>query len=157
MLVEISSAELTTIIDEIFCTMGGMQLTPCESVVQFGAGHEYVSSTVQILGDWQGAVRLDTDLELARRTCSNLTGVEPAALSPQDLRDAAGDLANMVGGSVKALCAHSSRLSLPMVAMGHDFELTLCQGTLIQALSFCHPAGLITVSVIERQESGSSA
>jgi chemotaxis protein CheX len=154
MLVEISSAELTTIVDDIFGAMAGMQLVPCQTVVGFGAGAQYVASAVQIVGDWQGAVRLDIGLELGRRACANLTGVEPGELSPQDVRDAAGELANMVGGSVKTLCAHNSRLSLPTVAMGSDFEFTLCQGTVIQALSFSHPAGMMTVSVIERQERG---
>jgi len=154
MLVEIGNAELTTIVDDIFGAMAGMQLVPCHKVVGFGPGAEYVASAVQIVGDWQGAVRLDIELELARRACANLTGVEPAELSPQDVRDAAGELANMVGGSVKALCAHNSRLSLPTVAVGRDFEFTLCQGTVVQALSFSHPTGVLTVSVIERQEPG---
>jgi hypothetical protein len=68
------------------------------------------------------------------------------------VRDAAGELANMVGGSVKALCAHASRLSLPTVAIGRDFEFSLCQGNVIQALSFSHPSGFLTVSVVEKQE-----
>lgn len=154
MLVEISSAELTTIVDEIFGAMAGMQLVPGATVAGFAPGAEYVASAVQIVGDWQGAVRLDIGMELARRACANLTGVEPAELSPQDVCDAAGELANMVGGSVKTLCARNSRLSLPTVAMGRDFEFTLCQGTVIQALSFSHPTGTMTVSVIERQERG---
>jgi len=152
MAVEISSAELTAIVDEIFGAMAGMQLAPLADVVAFGAGGEYVASAVQIVGDWQGAVRLDIEVGLARRACANLTGVEAAELSPQDVRDAAGELANMVGGSVKALCAQGSRLSLPMVVMGSDFALSLCQGTVIQKLSFSHPAGTLTVTVMERQE-----
>lgn len=154
MMVEISSAELTSIVDEIFGAMAGMQLAPRPSVVSFGNGREYVVSVVQIVGDWQGAVRLDTDIDLTRRACANLTGVDPEQLSPQDVCDAAGELANMVGGSVKALCAHTSRLSLPTVAMGRDFEFSFCQGTVIQALSFSHAAGEMTVSVMERQEPG---
>ena len=152
MLVEIGNAELATIVDDIFGAMAGMQLVPCQGVVGFAPGAEYVASAVQIVGDWQGAVRLDIALELARRACANLTGVEPAELSPQDVRDAAGELANMVGGSVKTLCAHSARLSLPTVAMGRDFEFSLCQGTVVQASSFSHSTGVLTVSVIERQE-----
>ncbi len=152
MLVEINSTDLTAIVDEIFGAMAGMQLLPCNQVVMFGSHNRYVVSAVQIVGDWQGAVRLDIDLELARRACANLTGTEADELSPQDVRDAAGELANMVGGSVKALCAHNSRLSLPMVTIGRDFEFSLCQGTVIQALSFSHLDRFLTVSVIEKQE-----
>jgi CheY-specific phosphatase CheX len=74
----------------------------------------------------------------------------------QDVRDAAGELANMVGGSVKALCAETSRLSLPTVAIGRDFELTFSQGKVIQALSFSHSCGALTVTVIEREEQPSN-
>jgi chemotaxis protein CheX len=152
MLAEISGTDLTAIVDDIFGAMAGMQLLPCNKVVTFDAQNGHVVSVVQIVGDWQGAVRLDIDLDLARRACANLTGVEVSELSPQDVRDAAGELANMVGGSVKALCAHGSRLSLPAVTIGRDFEFSLCQGAVIQALSFSHGTGALTVSVIERQE-----
>ena len=152
MLVEISSADLTAIVDEIFGAMAGMELHACGKAIAFDARGEYVVSAVQIVGDWQGAVRLDIDMELARQACANLTGVAMTELSQQDVRDAAGELANMVGGSVKALCAHSSRLSLPSVAMGRSFEFSLCQGTVVQALSFSHSSGVLTVSVIQRQD-----
>lgn len=151
MLVEISSADLTAIVDEIFGAMAGMELRPGGDVIAFDTRGEYVVSAVQIVGDWQGAVRLDIDMELARRACANLTGVATTELSPQDIRDAAGELANMVGGSVKALCARSSRLSLPSVAMGRSFEFSLCQGTVVHAQSFSHASGVLTVSVIQRQ------
>jgi len=152
MVVNISRADLTAIVDEIFGTMAGMQLLPSEKVIKLESPNGFVVAAVQIVGDWQGAVRLDIDLELARRACANLTGMASDELSQQDVRDAAGELANMVGGSVKALCAHASRLSLPTVAVGRDFEFSLCQGKVIQALSFCHSSELMTVSVIERRE-----
>ncbi len=153
MLVEISSTDLMAIVDEIFGAMAGMQLLPCREVVSPGTPNGSVVAAVQIVGDWQGAVRLDVSLELARRACANLTGLDAGELSPQDVRDAAGELANMVGGSVKALCSNTSRLSLPTVAIGHDFEFSLCQGTVIQELSFSHNSGWLRVSVIEKQES----
>ncbi len=113
-------------------------LRPARRSVEFNTRSGYVVSAVQIVGDWQGAVRLDIDLELARQACANLVGLEPGDLSAQDIRDAAGELANMAGGSVKALCSPTSRLSLPSVAMGRDFEFTVSQGTVVQQLSFLH-------------------
>lgn len=152
MLLQIGSADLTSIVDEIFGAMAGMQLMPCKNEAKLDSPGGYVVAAVHIIGDWQGAVRLDIDFELARQACANLTGVAAVELSHQDVRDAGGELANMVGGSVKALCAHNSRLSLPTVTIGRDFEFSLCQGTVIQSLSFSHASGFLTVSVIERQE-----
>ena len=148
--VEVSVADLTMIVDEIFGAMAGMPLTACPAVAASDNERPHVVSAVQIVGDWQGAVRLDIDLEMAQRACANFTGVEPEELSQQDVRDAAGELANMVGGSVKALCAHAARLSLPSVAIGRNFEFSFCQGKVIQAQSFSHQCGVLTVAVIER-------
>lgn len=148
---EISSTDLASVVDEIFGSMAGMQLMASPTVIESNMRTGYVVSAVQIVGDWQGAVRLDIDLELARRACANLVGLEPDDLSTQDIRDAAGELANMTGGSVKALCSPTSRLSLPSVAMGRDFEFTVSQGTVILESSFSHPCGVLTVSVIEKQ------
>jgi len=153
-LVKISSADLAVVVDEIFGTMAGMQLLPSDKVSKLDSPHGHVVAAVQIVGEWQAAVRLDISLELAHLACANLTGMEAGELSQQDVCDAAGELANMVGGGVKALCAHASRLSLPTVAVGRDFEFSLCQGKVIQALSFSHASGALTVSVIERQEAG---
>jgi hypothetical protein len=57
---------------------------------------------------------------------------------------------------VKALCSPTSRLSLPSIAMGRDFEFTVSQGAVILQLSFSHPSGALTVSVIEKQSGGQS-
>ena len=152
MVSEISSADLTMVVDEIFNSMAGLQLETSPQIIAFDAGSEYVVSAVQIVGDWQGAVRLDIDLRLARRACANLVGLEPEDLSPQDISDAAGELANMTGGSVKRLCAPESRISLPAVAIGKEFEFKVTQGTVIQAASFSHPCGALTVSVVEKEK-----
>jgi chemotaxis protein CheX len=154
MMCEIGSADLVSVVDEIFGSMAGIQLTASPSIVEFATRSSYVVSAVQIVGDWQGAVRLDIDLGLARQACANLVGMEPCDLSAQDIRDAAGELANMAGGSVKALCSPTSRLSLPSVAMGRDFEFTVSQGTVVRQLSFLHECGALTVSVIEKQSGG---
>jgi len=153
---EIGRNDLVSVVNEIFGSMAGLQLTPSSTVIEFDSRTRYVVSAVQIVGDWQGAVRLDIDLELARRACANLVGLEPEELSAQDIRDAAGELANMTGGSVKALCSPTSRLSLPSIAMGRDFEFTVSQGAVILQLSFSHPSGALTVSVIEKQSGGQS-
>jgi len=154
MMSEIGKADLVSVVDEIFGSMAGLELSASPTLIAFDKGRGYIVSAVQIVGDWQGAVRLDIDLELARRACANLVGLEPGDLSTQDIRDAAGELANMTGGSVKAICSPTSRLSLPSVAMGRDFEFTVSQGTVILESSFLHPSGTLTVSVIEKQGSG---
>jgi chemotaxis protein CheX len=147
----IGKDELIHVVDEIFSSMAGMTLAPDPSPVHFDRQKGYVVSAVQIVGDWQGAVRLDTDIELCRLACSRFLGVEPGDLSADDLRDAAGELANITGGSVKALLAPNCSLSLPSVVMGQNYEFSVLQGKVIQELSFLHDSGHLLVSVLEKQ------
>lgn len=147
----IGKEELIQVVDEIFSSMAGMKLTPASSPVHFDRQKGYVVSAVQIVGNWQGAVRLDADLELCRLVCSRFLGVEPGDLSSDDIRDAAGELANITGGSVKALLAPTCSLSLPSVVMGQNYEFSVLQGKVIQELSFLHDSGHLLVSVLEKQ------
>ncbi len=151
MITEISTEELTALVEEIFGLMANIQLTPSVNLIACDKSTGYITSAVQIVGDWQGAVQLDMDLELARRVCANLMGVDSNDLSPQDIRDAAGELANMTGGSVKTLRAPTCGLSLPSVVTGRDYEFSLSQGTLVQASSFRHECGTLTISIFEKQ------
>jgi chemotaxis protein CheX len=149
----IGKDELINVVDEIFSSMAGMTLTPAAATFHPNKQSGCVVSAVQIVGDWQGAVRLDTDMELARQVCGRFLGVEPADLSPDDIRDAAGELANITGGSVKALIAPTCSLSLPSVVMGQNYEFCVLQGKVIQELSFSHESGALLVSILEKQGS----
>ena len=147
----IGKDELIHVVDEIFSSMAGMKLAPAPSPVRFDRQKAYVVSAVQIVGDWQGAVRLDSDLEFCRQVCAHFLCVEPGELSPEDIRDAAGELANITGGSVKALIAPTCSLSLPSVVMGQNYEFSLLQGKVILESSFLHDSGHLLVSVLEKQ------
>lgn len=148
---EVSSTDLVDVINEIFGSMAGMELVPSPNLIAFDRRAGHVVASVQIVGEWQAAVRLDIDLALARQACANLVGLTPDELSAQDICDVAGELANMAAGSVKALCSPISRLSLPNVAVGTNFEFTVAQGSVIRKCSFTHSSGALTVSVIEKQ------
>jgi len=147
----LSKDDLFHVVDELFSSMAGMKLTPSSSPFLPDRQHGYVVSAVQIVGDWQGAVRLDADLQLCRQVCSRLLGVEPGELSPDEIRDAAGELANITGGSVKALLAPTCSLSLPSVVMGQDYEFSVLQGKVILNACFVHESGRMLVSVLEKQ------
>ena len=150
MICTLSRDQLANVVDEVFGVMAGMQLAPSVSMYQPNKKDGYIVSAVQIVGAWKGAVRLDIDLAFARHACAHLLGVDPAELSEDDIRDAAGELANMTGGSVKTLLAPTSSLSLPSVAMGQNYEFSFPQGKILQQSSFRHESGGLQVSVVEK-------
>ena len=81
-----------------------------------GLPEDAVSSWVEVVGPWTGAVVLTcgraTAEELSRCLLAEHT---PPVLDAEDVADGMGELANVVGGNVKAVLPGPSVLGLPEV------------------------------------------
>jgi chemotaxis protein CheX len=77
---------------------------------------DLLSSWVDVVGPWTGTVVLTTARETAAELTRALLGEHaPADLEDEDIADAFGEIANVVGGNVKAVLPGPSALSLPGV------------------------------------------
>ena len=77
---------------------------------------DVLSSWVDVVGPWTGTVVLTTGRETAAALTRALLGDHaPAELEHEDVADAFGEIANVVGGNVKASLPGPSALSLPDV------------------------------------------
>ena len=77
---------------------------------------DVVSSWVDVVGPWTGTVVLTTARETAAGLTRALLGDHaPDELEDEDIADAFGEIANVVGGNVKAALPGPSALSLPDV------------------------------------------
>ena len=75
-----------------------------------------VSSWVEIVGPWNGAVVLTTGRSTAEQLARCLLAEHaPPVLDVEDVEDALGELANVVGGNIKAVLPGPSVLGLPEV------------------------------------------
>jgi hypothetical protein len=75
-----------------------------------------LSSWVDVVGPWTGSVVLTTGRQTAAELTRALLGDSaPEPLEPEDVTDAFGEIANVVGGNVKAALPGPSALSLPEV------------------------------------------
>ncbi len=80
-----------------------------------------VSSWVDIVGPWTGSVVLTTGRDTAEELCRALLGpATPPVVEDEDVADAFGEIANVVGGNVKAALPGPSGLSLPQVGDAPD-------------------------------------
>jgi len=104
-----------------------------------------MAAGVEIHGAWAGAVTIECSAEFARQAAAIMFGVEPAAVTPADSRDALGELANMTGGNLKALLPEPCRLSLPFVSSGPDLPLRPAGGTLLTCVAFECAGGPLSV------------
>jgi chemotaxis protein CheX len=99
---------------------------------------DIVSSWVDVVGPWTGTVVLTTGRSTAADLTRALLGDHaPAELEDEDIVDAFGEIANVVGGNVKAALPGPSALSLPDVG---------------EAPAVRNPADLCRVDVLWRGE-----
>jgi chemotaxis protein CheX len=76
--------------------------------------HE-ITSSVDISGGWAGTVSISFSDALGRRLTTAMLQCSEEEATPAVVNDAIGELANVIGGNVKAMLPGPSKLSLPRV------------------------------------------
>jgi len=119
--VRASIAEITR---EVFATMALMDVVDSypltESVMSFKGT---LTGMVGFAGSHSGILSIHCPKDLAHRITSNMLGVEVVVLE-DDVNDALGEIANLIGGDVKYLFSPMGgdiKLSLPTVIQGNDY------------------------------------
>jgi chemotaxis protein CheX len=79
-----------------------------------------VHSSVSISGSWTGHVVYASSITAARRAAAAFLAMEMDEVSEEDLSDVLGELANIVGGNVKAMLPPGAFLSLPQVLLAPE-------------------------------------
>ncbi len=75
---------------------------------------EVVRASVDIRGEWDGAVTLEMSPAAALTAARTMLTV--SEVDHEDVLDALGELVNMIGGNIKSLLPSGSVLGLPMVS-----------------------------------------
>lgn len=81
------------------------------------AGEDRVIGWVSISGDWCGHLYVTTSAAGAREIAATMFQLEAELIGPSEIADAIGEIANMVGGSVKGMVGADAVLSLPQVVL----------------------------------------
>jgi chemotaxis protein CheX len=119
------------------------------------AGARTMTGCVQITGAWEGAVTVHCSAELAKALTAAMFMVDPQDTTPEEISDALGELANMVGGNVKALLPEPCRISLPTVADGMDYRLSVPGTRPVTAITWTCAGEPLMVRLLERKTAGS--
>jgi chemotaxis protein CheX len=104
-------AEITR---EIFDVMFGADLV---EVSGNGTPQAEVTSLIHVTGETPCTVQLVFAAGLGTRLTATMFGLPEGELDDSSIADALGELANMVGGSVKSMLPAPSRMSLPSVTV----------------------------------------
>jgi CheY-specific phosphatase CheX len=110
-----------------------------------------VTACIQIVGRWRGAVVLQCPMALARTLAEQMFQSE-SPLTLEEIRDALGEVANVIGGNVKALFPGPSQLSLPTVTIGADYELGVVESSAVTTVGFVCAGESLTVNVFAARE-----
>jgi chemotaxis protein CheX len=79
-----------------------------------------VHSSVSITGSWTGHVVYASSSVAAKKAAAAFMAVEVDEVSMEDVADVLGELANIVGGNVKAMLPAGATLSLPQVVLAPE-------------------------------------
>jgi len=109
-----------------------------------------MTASLLIVGGWSGAVAATCPTALAGECAGRMLGVDPAALSPQDVADAWGELVNMIAGNLKALVPPPSQVSLPSVVEGTTYTYRVPRTEVLNELTFACLGKRIRVTVLEQ-------
>jgi chemotaxis protein CheX len=111
---------------EVFSTMVAMEVEGCyplvEPVTQF---HCSVTGMVGMAGSYTGMLSIHCPARLAMRMTSNMLGMEVEEVG-DDVSDALGEIANMLGGHVKQVLSKGGldlNLSIPTVISGETYTI----------------------------------
>ncbi len=135
-------SEIAEIAHDIWATMFGVELAPATTT----ALGPSLTGIVHIQGAWQGAVTLECPATLASDLAARLFG----EVTDAGIRDLLGELANELGGNIKAMLPGPCTLSLPAVATGDDFELRVIDTEIAAVVTLAFEGTPFVITLLER-------
>jgi chemotaxis protein CheX len=140
--------DLKVIADQVWSSYldldGGSPLMP----VPHEKRADDVTASVSVTGAWRGHVLVSCSEAASKHVAAALLGIEFDDVAEEDVADALGELANIIGGNVKSLLPEPRALSLPHV------HVDGASGRYPSVTEVCHLEGTwmaesVTVTVLE--------
>jgi chemotaxis protein CheX len=137
------SAELAGIVEGVWQTMDKQIRVSATPPAVRGAA---LTGTIGFEGAWPGTIVTTCSEGLARDIASAMFHVAPESATAEDLRDAVGELVNIIGGNVRPLLDQPCVMSLPSIAEG---ERAAASGeSEIDAVHFVAEGGSLVVRLV---------
>jgi chemotaxis protein CheX len=111
---------------EIFSSMVMMEISVKEVKKEHGALHDTITGMVGLAGTHKGVLAVHIPYTVAMAITSSFLMMDVNEIN-DDVHDAIGEIANMLGGNVKAILSENGRdieLSLPSTIAGAEYSFT---------------------------------
>jgi chemotaxis protein CheX len=119
----VSETDIIEVVDAVWRSMLGIETHPVDGP-EPAAGAPVTTASVLISGAFEGGVTLELPSDAGSALAALMFGMDEADVSGVEIVDAVGELANMIGGNLKALVPQPARLSLPSVAEGESYTMS---------------------------------
>ena len=136
------------IIQEIFSTMLGIEARPVEQAPGGDRSHTVVGA-IHFAGPWKGVLLLECQPLEASAFTAKLMGISAPDSVDDDVRDAVGEIANMIAGNLKTILPPETALSAHTVVEGSSFTLKVCGGNNSLRLDFDSSTGPFAVTLVQ--------
>ena len=132
----LTDLDLREVIESVWTSMLGYNITLVDAALEFASSENVMVGCVQITGSWEIAALVHMPETLAIDVAATMFGMAPDELSADEVRDALGEMANMIGGNIKGMLPGTSQLSLPTISQGQNFSVALPGTELLSSLTY---------------------
>ena len=139
-------ADIMGLSESVFLSMLALEVHPSDEPLHTDL--QLITGAVYYAGPWKGAVLVQCNREQAREFTARLMGIPKPDEINDDVRDAVGELTNILGGNLKPILPHGVGLSMPSVVEGYPTALRICGDNPIIRLGFSSAIGLFWLTVI---------
>ncbi|HPF70733.1 MAG TPA: chemotaxis protein CheX [Candidatus Krumholzibacteria bacterium] len=147
---EVLESRLTEQVDTVLASLREDPVSPLDGPDYGNRGTEYwTTACVHISGNWQGVVSAECSYAMAVDIAAAMFMMEPDELSEDEVRDALGEVANLLAGQFKIDLPEGCALSLPTVTKGLDYLINVPGSQLSQRVSVAQAGQCMVVSVFE--------
>jgi len=142
--------DINRIITDIWTSILGFEIEFVHDGVSLPKSERSMVGCIQITGEWQGAVTLFCPDSLVRKATASMFEMPEDEVSDDEMQDTLGELTNMTAGNINTLLPTGCGISLPTVAEGIDYKLTIPGGKVTCELGFLCEGEPMIAAVMER-------
>lgn len=142
---ELYQSDIYQFTESVFQSMLGLDVEPSDAELP---SSELITGAIYYAGPWKGAALLQCDPREAYEFTARLMGVPLPTSFDDDVRDAMGEITNIIGGNLKPILPHGVALSMPSVVSGRPSALRICGEAPLVRLAFSCTAGVFWLTVV---------
>lgn len=142
-----SHSDICRIVEDVFATMLDLHIQECTLPDRLPPTS--LTATVHFAGVWKGALLFQCSMDQALFLTRRLMPTCQSMQMDEDVRDALGELANMIGGNLKSVLHPGVALSMPSVVEGVDHSVHIRGGNTLAEAWFIGTLGAFRITVVQ--------